>query len=1054
MNLSSGVVCLSVLLICLGCAPISEVMRADLKASQYTDVIERGESWLKDASLERQATAEGREIHRLVAEAHLKFAIARGRLSDFEAFRKRYAKFSAYEDLLTLAYEESAKVALVRKVGTNPSWASFEWFEARFGQSQAVKQARARIMTAELGRLNVNPTLEGYKALRERFVDWDEFKSHREGLLKAEAQHYAKTRLGADATLEAHRTYALTYPNLMTPELIAELTRLELAHSAELDDLEAWQALEARYSNDWALPLKLEARSGVLAMKIRSAVHANTQHAFDVLNADYAKSTPRLISEIAQAQCGWILSEIRGLTEMRQTTRRDKALRLLALMDTEASCGTLVTQTVSNLNAAAMEGDIWVNRILRRLNELEPTTSPAPLDEQQEATIVWASTQGTDRTDNLKDVLDWYADSEFALSADQRLVALLRSERKGRDRIQVEMGAYQTGRRRRSTSLVTLNDRFHGPVAVHANNLELVSTQSGGVVKLVSVKPVGKSHIWFTGQVTTLERQSAFRSELMKFKRYYSLYDTDLTTGVITQRGRRLRWKKVKQTDRLLETLSSGQSRLLLNAIPKLSKELRRRAIATRVFHIADSEYTGIGGSTCAEMTKVERVKCEAAALPSLNLSSLAMANQHMGLRMKSQEGLRNWLDAFKQMSISVESLDGFERLGAKSARSSKVKLSSARGMDAQAVQLGWQPEYVWHWATAEESPSAEPKQVGKVNVDERQSAKVPWSTDEDSKIQRFSNPLGDIAIVSGQDGGTRQLYTRAQSGEWSTPAVVPMDSEHEILYASLVQFTGRDTVRILTSNQEILDWLVATQKWLKTTKFVRLKSDTREDAKMASSTALSKTLGLNHRTSVVLSTDVNDGVWRSVDAGKRWLHSHAGRRFDQLKQYHQDSSMLCARITVPTSNLKGVECSQDDGLTWQRYLSTVKPVSLTEKNGELVVEHEGLNLRLGRLIDEGRVRGELLFVGKSRRLSQTGDWFGQRLRSRIRMANDRLLVSRALKAGQSASEDAQEEPFGLPLSMVRVSADLFSQPNQAPDAASMWTYAIIGHIAHTEPRP
>ena len=92
--------------------------------------------------------------------------------------------------------------------------------------------------------------------------------------------------------------------------------------------------------------------------------------------------------------------------------------------------------------------------------------------------------------------------------------------------------------------------------------------------------------------------------------------------------------------------------------------------------------------------------------------------------------------------------------------------------------------------------------------------------------------------------------------------------------------------------------------------------------------------------------------------------------------------------------------------------------------------------------------------MGKSRRLSQTGDWFGQRLRNRIQIAKDRLLVSRALTASQSVSKRGEEEPFGSPLPMVRASSDLFSLPNQAPDAASMWTYAIIGHISHAESRP
>ena len=102
-------------------------------------------------------------------------AIARGRLADFDAFRTRYEKFSAYEDLLADAYEQEAKVALTRKLGPNPSWSDFKWFEGRYGQSNSIGQARARILTAELGRVSVNPTVKGFQTLRDRFADWEEF---------------------------------------------------------------------------------------------------------------------------------------------------------------------------------------------------------------------------------------------------------------------------------------------------------------------------------------------------------------------------------------------------------------------------------------------------------------------------------------------------------------------------------------------------------------------------------------------------------------------------------------------------------------------------------------------------------------------------------------------------------------------------------------------------------------------------------------------------------------------------------------------------------------
>jgi hypothetical protein len=312
---------------------------------------------------------------------------------------------------------------------------------------------------------------------------------------------------------------------------------------------------------------------------------------------------------------------------------------------------------------------------------------------------------------------------------------------------------------------------------------------------------------------------------------------------------------------------------------------------------------------------------------------------------------------------------------------------------------------------------------------------------------------LGEVAIVTAKGMTERPVYVRLKDAEWRLHESVPIRAQDTVLHAAFIHIEGLDVVRVLSSNQDVHDLRIVDGKWQEHSRSVRLKAEPDGTDLAKVSTFGTSPLGLKHRGRIVLTPDSSEGLWRSLDGAQSWTHDHKGRRFEQLGQYHDGSVMICARVVMLDSNLKGIECSQDDGLTWQRLFSTVKPVSLSQSQGELAVTYEGLTLRLGRLIDKGQIRSELLFLGKTGRLSQTGQWFGRQLEQRVNAAKDRLLVSRPLQSISKGDDDTSGEGLNRVLPMLSASSDVLELPTTTSHTNTTWGYVIIGSITHSPRR-
>ncbi|MGB0647391.1 MAG: hypothetical protein ACPGQS_09475, partial [Bradymonadia bacterium] len=876
--------------------------------------------------------------------------------------------------------------------------------------------------------------------LRDRFADWDEFKQHRARTLKAEAGLFERVYLTDDGTLENYRKYALTYSDHMTPKLISEVTKRELAEASVTDELEMWSALEARYPFAWAKALNKEAKRGVVLFKIQQAVRANTKYAFNQLSAEYAEAPQALKYEITNAECTWILDQIRLLSDTRQPIKGEQAIYLMRRMRMSQDCVDRVQSASTKLVESAATAGLWLNRILRRVGESTNRPSLAVMGRVDEASEVWRTAQSSNRVEAVQTVIDWYPDLATAAEADRQLVKLAELASKRESRMKVRVHATQSRRRNRQMSLLSLQDRFHGQVEVTKQNLRLSydnSAQEPSVV--VSVKPSTVNYAWFGGRLATPKDVESFRSMWIEYKRYYSIYDRTLKAGVVTKRKRRLRWKEFNDLDRLVEQLGQATRNATLDLVSAVSKALTRRSIGTKVFYFGTPESDFLF-SDCRQSDSLAKQACQRKILSSFQRKPLDTISQQLGILPISESKGTSLGAQFAQLgmtSLPIEALDGD---GPHGARTFEVLYSHTKPAELKPPDFEWSPELVWHWADEQESASAS----------KADAATAESTTSEQSDglingtLKVFSSKTGEVGVVTSEQTKSKVLYLPGDNTRWRLVSTIPDSNSRTVLYASVVMAEEMKVIRVVFPDMT-MDWHLGGKVW-RTSRTIQGVSDVPTDPSVLSLPSAGQVWGLPNRMGVAIMADPKDGVWRTFNGGISWVHSEKGRRFSQLRGYYRHNAMICAHVTVVDSNVTGVECSSDDGLSWQRLLTGTQPIRLVQRGDEMVVMYGNRALRLAYLIDEGKIRRDLLFVGHDQRLSQTGQWFGNVLKDRVSKSKDRLLVSHPLVPPVSQPPGEPKPPV-QGLSMKRVSAELFDQNPEVKLDSSHWRYAILGPV-------
>lgn len=1020
-----------------GCAPTSQVMKEDLEKSRFSSAIKTGEAWLSDASLDEQATSEGRRIHRLVAEARLSRAKSQAELTAFTAFRKRYAQFSAYEDLLADAFENEAKLAFENELSKAPNWMRFEWFEKQYAQSSFYPRARELVVNAEFESAKLSSTLKNWSKFRSRFADWAEATGLMKEALPLEASAFRAERLNGSDDLSEYRAYATIYPDQMAdPELVETLTRLETAAAKRVDTKETWTELEARYTADWSSPIIAAARLGRLNVEIGDARQSNTRQAFAELRARY-EEVAGFPMRIRQAECEWVVNDLKTQIEMRQPLRQGTASYLIRDLMGHEQCDKKVLAEQLFFRDAAVGSDIWANRILRVLASRFSNVSP-PLSKSEEAQLAWRIAKSAQRMAPLLDILVWYPSASFAEEADERLLKLREIKAGVEDRIQPFVWGVRTKKRTRHLTLISLVDRYLGPVAVESGGLRWMDTKSLQT-RRAAVKRVGSFHVWVNGESKDENSDSVIRQMLTGMKRYFSIADRKLNLGSFYSRSRRIKWKKSRRTEELLAQLKDQKKIATVEVLERAADALAKRPLSTMLVHIggAQKRYGDYDAAAC-EATEKDSTVCGARWLSRAERSAKPLSPLRRGVTTSAQD--QTWSRMHRALGFESTDVDTMKSIGARLSKAARVDVTLKRKQVFKPTDLRVVPQYYWLPETTAVAHDATDKTSAKSPETEApgSATSVPWVQKPNTSVQRFKGNWGEVSVVQQGSAAFKAVFLKPGAGDWLPLGTIALSGSDVIRFAQISSEGAAPQLCVLS---DLVQSCVSTRGGTWKQVPITVPKGHRFGRFITS---------LKRRPLMLLASSDSGGLLRSIDGGRTWrLRAQKGVFSSVVSLGYAHRPLLCAHAQF-LGGLNGVDCSWDDGLTWTPYFRSREPVQMHTGTSELVVGVGQQRFRLVRLIDRGSVQEALLFVGSERKLSKTGRDFLAALRGSLNDSRDWLITSSPADEKSETKRDETNQSLQLRLpTNTPVERWRFDLPAEAT-----WEYAVVSGIGEPKGQP
>ena len=160
----------------VGCATISEKLRAQIASGSFDDAIEEGNEWLREDGTKEPTSRRTREVKLLVAEASLGKAHKLDTVGAYRQFKIQFSRGPLFKPILARATDLEAKAYFRDRVLGKPSINKHRLFRRTYPGSSLISESRRREVPLGLARAERGGTIASYRFFHDTYGHWPEAK--------------------------------------------------------------------------------------------------------------------------------------------------------------------------------------------------------------------------------------------------------------------------------------------------------------------------------------------------------------------------------------------------------------------------------------------------------------------------------------------------------------------------------------------------------------------------------------------------------------------------------------------------------------------------------------------------------------------------------------------------------------------------------------------------------------------------------------------------------------------------------------------------------------
>ena len=980
---------------CLGCAPVSESMREDMRLKNFEDAIERGRGWLDDANLEEQASAEGKRVHRLVAEARLAHATEKRSLVEFEGFRSDYAQFSSYDDLLQNCLELESEIYFVDRLTPKPSWDSFSQFRLNYRETKAYAKASRFIAQYEFERAKASNSLEDWQQFNERFLQWEDVPELLQEARQAESEAFIQRYLVDERSLERLRELAQRYPErIQETKWLDRLLNEEVIFAQKEDTVSSWEGLLERYPQPWAEPIRQAALNGKVDVRLSTARNENTDVAFQRLVDDYSSDPPRL-ERVYEAACARLADQLNSAVELRQPVDTVKVERLLSMSQHLPICREALKVRSEGFVPSALDGHLAMIRLVRLVGT--PEVSQRLRSGVDEVSVAWDGLQKNPSQGLWREFLRTYP-SIVEFSDVEGHYSTFKNNMP-RQRLIIEHFGQGPIGWRKIGGLIGLVDA-QGRATRPRRRVSFSMGPEGAPISASGLEDQSVT-VWFSGAIGGDGTHNELIDEIREALRPFGVFAKSIKFGVITQGKRKPIWRRLSSVENVVKRLSESKP-LDLRGVRKTLVRLNKEPFPSMLIYLG---YDEIGN------TKLDVVRCRATAEECAPQTEKQLrkirelSNVPVIGFFPDDEDSASWRSVYQ--IFDWRTLPRSKMLQAMDAMAKAYVLrvpKRSRG-DLNTVLFQQHTEHVWYrepLVLEEGKPQNQDRVAGEERDAQRNthssSGQGPQTVSE-APSNHTTSPAENRLVVSdanvafrfekNDDSKLPEVFVSWRKMPERSLGVVPMNLIGKSMDLDL-SFDWYSRMICLHQHANYERWCrrLIHEKWRNVSVDPPQKSGKH------------RPVILPWRRAVWLILDEKGSLHRSVDGGREWQLQDTASPLSGLfaVQLH-NHSMICAFGSdqkAGDADAYHLMCSKDDGRQWQVFLRSPTPMTHVDTREGLVIVSGQNRLVYSEILEEGRLPEALFFVGDSHRPTRTARWFLKNINA-VKKDGEFLTMTRSL---------------------------------------------------------